>query len=242
MTAWYLVSLALKRSDIVDIAWGLGFVMLALMMTSRAGASSVRVSLIAGLVIVWGLRLAIHIAVRNRGKREDFRYAAWRRDWGKWFLLRSYLQVFMLQGLFMLLIAAPLIAVGTNAGAALGVLDALGVALWTVGISFEAIGDAQLSAFKANAANKGRIMRTGLWGLTRHPNYFGEVALGWAVWLVSLGSPLGPYAVVGPLTITWLLLKVSGIPMLERKYEGNAEFEAYKTRTSAFFPLPPRKA
>ncbi|HSQ21677.1 MAG TPA: DUF1295 domain-containing protein, partial [Coriobacteriia bacterium] len=127
MTAWVLASVALRRADVADTAWGLGFIVLAALMTLRQDPQTARMLLILGLVTVWGVRLAWHISTRNRAVREDFRYAQWRADWGRWFLLRSYLQVFLLQGFFMLVIAAPIVVVGANGGGGLGWLDALGV-------------------------------------------------------------------------------------------------------------------
>jgi len=241
MTAWFLASVALRRADVADTAWGLGFIVLAVLMSLRQDSPSTRMLLILGLVTVWGVRLAWHISTRNRAVREDFRYAQWRADWGRWFLLRSYAQVFLLQGFFMLVIAAPIVVVGADGGSALRWPDALGVLLWAVGFVFEAAGDAQLAMFKRDPANKGRIMDRGLWAWTRHPNYFGESLQWWGIAVVALSVPLGWIGLAGAAAITLLLRFVSGVPLLEKKYAGRPDWEAYAARTSVFVPLPPKR-
>ena len=240
MTAWFILSIVLKRNDFVDVAWGLGFVVLS--WTMYISRSSLQLSLAVLLSTLWGLRIATHIFLRNIKKTEDFRYLQWRKDWGKWFLLRSYFQIYMLQGLFMLIISAPIIFLGVNGADTLLPIHFVAVALWSIGFFFEAVGDYELGQFIKNPKNKGEVMQEGLWRYTRHPNYFGEVTQWWAIWLISFGSPWFIYAIVGPLTITVLILKVSGVPLLEKKYKGNKKFEAYKKQTSIFFPLPPKKS
>lgn len=241
MSLWFLVSLLRKRNDVADVAWGLGFVLLAWYSFFLSPDSSLRGLLVGILVSIWGLRLAWHIHERNKGKAEDYRYLAWREEWGKWFYLRSYLQVYILQGAFLFLIVSPVLLINRNVGAGLGLLDLLGVVVWLFGFYFEAVGDAQLARFIKNPDNKGKLMQDGLWTYTRHPNYFGEVTQWWGLWLVALSVPNGWLSIVGPITITVLILKVSGIPMLEKKMQENPEFESYKKRVSIFFPLPPRK-
>jgi steroid 5-alpha reductase family enzyme len=240
MTVCFLVALLRQRNDIADVAWGPGFVLVSSASLLAGGATTWRGIMVTGLVLVWALRLALHIHVRNRGKGEDPRYRKWREEWGRWFVLRSFLQVFMLQGVLLLVVAVPIIVVNASPTAPLRWLDGLGLAVWLVGFGFEAIGDWQLLRFIRDPANRGTLMTGGLWRYTRHPNYFGEVTLWWGIWLIALAVPGGWLTIVGPLTITILILKVSGIPMLERRYEGRPDFEEYKRRTSPFFPLPPR--
>jgi steroid 5-alpha reductase family enzyme len=242
MAAWFAMAMVRGRNDIVDIAWGLGFVTVAWAAVVRADVVGTRLWVVAALVTIWGLRLAVHVGLRQRGKPEDFRYRKWREDWGQWFVPRTILQVFGLQGLLMLFVGMPIIVVGASSQDGIGLLEVVGTALWAIGFFFETVGDLQLARFKSDTANKGRVMTTGLWSLTRHPNYFGEVALWWGIGLVALSSEMGWLGLIGPATITFLLLKVSGIPMLEKRYEGDPEFEEYKAVTSAFFPLPPRNA
>ncbi len=239
MTVWFLVALALRRNDVADVAWGLGFIVIAWSLLLVTDPRPPRLWIAAVLVTVWGVRLAYYIASRRRGKPEDYRYAAWRKQWGKWFYVRSYLQVFLLQGLFMVLIALPLAVLAAQTPPSRAtMLGALAVGVWLVGFGFEAVGDAQLAAFLREPENRGHVMDRGLWRYTRHPNYFGEALQWWAIWLLTLGVPGWLLAAVGPLTITLLLRYVSGVPMLERKRAGQPEWEAYKARTSVFLPLP----
>ena len=240
MTGWFALSLLKKRNDVADVAWGLGFVLMTWASFFLGGGSGARGLLVGVLVSIWGVRLAWHIHKRNRGKAEDYRYLAWRQQWGEWFYLRSYLQVYLLQGFFLFLIVMPILLINHSTGTALGILDVLGVVVWLVGFYFEAVGDVQLARFIKNPANKGKLMQSGLWAYTRHPNYFGEVTQWWGLWLVALAVPSGWLGVIGPITITVLILKVSGVPLLEKKMMENPEFASYRRRVSVFIPLPPR--
>jgi steroid 5-alpha reductase family enzyme len=239
MSVWFIAAQIRGRNDIADVAWGLGFILAAAVSLIAGGVYSTRGLLVSGLVLIWGLRLALHIHNRNRGRGEDPRYRTWREEWGTWFVLRSFLQVFMLQGILLLLVAVPIVFANTAAARPLGWLDLLGLLIWLYGFGFEAVGDWQLLKFIRDPANKGTLMTGGLWRYTRHPNYFGEVTLWWGIWLMTLTLPGGWLTIIGPLTITILILKVSGIPMLEKPYEDRADFQEYKRHTSAFFPLPP---
>jgi len=237
-----MVALAKGRNDVADIAWGLGFLLIALVSFFSNGIAFGRGLLAAILVGIWAVRLSAHIYLRNRGRGEDYRYKAWREEWGGWFYFRTYFQVFLLQGLLMLVVASPVVMANVYRGGKAGLVDIIGLAVWLIGFFFEATGDWQLARFINNPANKGKILQTGLWRYTRHPNYFGEVAQWWGIWLIALSAPFGWAAIAGPLTITWLILKVSGIPLLEKKMQGNPEFEEYKKRVSPFFPWPSRRA
>lgn len=238
MTGWFVISQVLKRNDVADIAWGLGFVVLAWVLYFTR--PSVQLSLATLLVTIWGIRLAVHIFIRNRGKTEDYRYKQWREEWGKWFIPRTYLQVFLLQGLLLVLISLPLVGLSKRGLDSINLISFIGVLIWSVGFVFEAVGDYQLSEF-IKTKKKGEILQTGLWRYTRHPNYFGEVTQWWGIWLISYGVPCFWYLVLGPLTLTILILKVSGIPLLEKRYAGDKNYEEYKQRTSKFVPLPPKK-
>jgi steroid 5-alpha reductase family enzyme len=239
-TLWFFISLWKKRNDVADIAWGLGYVVLALYLHFSFPASPVDL-VVYGLVAIWGIRLALHIGLRTRKKTEDFRYKQWREEWGKSFLVRSYLQVYILQAGFLLIIATPLFIVSQNEVSTWSWLSYGGIILWMVGFCFQAVGDFQLSQFKKKPQNKGHIIQSGLWKYSRHPNYFGEICMWWGVFLIVLHLPYGWLGIISPLTITLLLVFVSGIPMLEKKYEGNPEFEAYKQKTSALIPWLPKK-
>lgn len=234
VNAWFAVAVVLKRNDVADVAWGLGFVLVG-WVAFAFSEHSTRSLLVNALVTAWGLRLAWHIARRNLKKPEDSRYAEWRRTW-KHFLLRSYLQVFVLQGILLYLIALPVLFVHASRSSPLGIADAAGTIVWIAGFLFEFVADRQLKTFLADPSNKGRLMDRGLWAYSRHPNYFGEVTQWWGVFLLAAGLPYGFMTVVGPLTITLLILFVSGVPLLEKKYAGRPDFEAYKKRTSVFVP------
>jgi steroid 5-alpha reductase family enzyme len=198
--------------------------------------------LVTALVVAWGARLALHILARNRKRGEDPRYAAWRAAWGRSFVWRSYLQIFLLQGFFLLVIASPVILVNVDRNYPYTERFWLaGLLVWILGFLFEAVGDAQLARFRRDPANKGHIMDRGLWKYTRHPNYFGESMMWFGIWLIALEAPYGWTTVVSPVLITFLLVKVSGIPLLEKRYAGNAAFQAYARRTSAFIPWFPKK-
>lgn len=240
MNIMFVLALLLKRNDIVDVAWGMGFVVLAVFMLGREQGYHWRRLLLSALVFVWGLRLSIYLYLRNKGKKEDFRYAKWRKDWGKHWVIRSYLQVFITQGFFMVLVAYPLIIIIGDPSPTAKPGDFLGWALWLLGFFFEAVGDAQLMRFKSDAANRGKIMNRGLWRYTRHPNYFGETCMWWGLFFICLQVRSGWLALLSPVVMNFLLLKVSGVPMLERKYQDNPEYQHYIRSTSSFIPRIPR--
>jgi steroid 5-alpha reductase family enzyme len=242
MTFLYLLSNILKRSDIVDIGWGLGFIIITLTSLLLTTNITTQMLIITSLVTVWGVRLAIHIYLRNKGKDEDFRYKNFKKKWGKGFWWKSYINIFLLQGFLMILISIPIIYRFTYPTQPLTVLDYVGIAVWLFGFLFELISDFQLSKFikqKKEGNTKGRFLKSGLWSLSRHPNYFGEVVLWWGIWLlaIDLSSPYSLLTIIGPLTITYFIIKVSGVPLLEEKYMGNEEWEEYKKEVPIFVPL-----
>lgn len=239
MTCWFLVSIAQKRNDVADIAWGLGFVLLS-WYAFFLSTPSIKPVVMNLLVTLWGGRLAWHIYKRNRKKGEDARYLTWRKSW-KHFYLRSFFQIYVLQGTLLFLIALPVIYSNYSHSDGFTLTDGIGVLVWCVGFFFEVVGDHQLKVFLSNPNNKGKIMDQGLWRYTRHPNYFGEVTMWWGLFMSALSSPSAYFTIIGPITITILILFVSGIPLLEKKYAGRPDFEAYKKKTSAFFPLPPKR-
>lgn len=239
MTGWFVVSIIKRRNDIADVAWGLGFVMLA-WLAFYLGGYSVRSLVVNGLVSMWGLRLAWHIFSRNRKKKEDYRYKKW-GGVGWLAYVRSFVQVFLLQGALMLVIASPVVYVNLSANSGWGLLDWVGLVVWLIGFSFEVVADWQLKKFLEDKNNKGKIVRDGLWRYSRHPNYFGEVVMWWGLLVMALPIPGGWVTMVGPVMITYLILFVSGVPLLEEKYEGRKDFEEYKRVTSVFIPWFPKK-
>lgn len=240
MSVWFAISLIKKRNDVADVAWGLGFVLVTWTSLVLFGDVGARGLLVCVMVTVWGVRLAWHIHARNKGKTEDYRYLAWRNEWGKWFYLRSYFQVYILQGALLFLIVFPVVLIQRNGDIPLGALDFVGFFVWLVGFFFEVVGDMQLTRFIRNPENKGTLLTSGLWKYARHPNYFGEVLGWWGIWIIALSVPQGMLAIVGPLTITILILKVSGVPLLERNMEKNPLFAEYKRKTSMFIPWLPK--
>jgi steroid 5-alpha reductase family enzyme len=239
MNVWFLISFLKKRNDVADIAWGMGFIVMAWSSYFLLQTEIIYALLTNVLVSIWGIRLAWYIYSRNRGKNEDFRYLAWRKEWGRWFYLRSYFQVYMLQGFFLYVISLPVLLINKTSDIENPFFLYLGAVIWLIGFLFETIGDAQLANFKK--LNKGqKIIKSGLWKYTRHPNYFGEVLLWWGIWVMSLVSFNNIWGIIGPLTINYLILYVSGVPMLERKYKGVLEFENYKKKTSKFLPWFPK--
>lgn len=239
MNVMYGLALWLKDNSIVDVGWGVGFMLIANTGLLHSGLALVP-CLVYSAVMLWGFRLATYIYVRNHGNGEDYRYAAWRKAWGKYVALRSYFQVFMLQGSLMLVIASPLYAAFSSNEQSLSCNVVLGALLFGIGLYFEAVGDAQMKAFKANAAYKGTIMRSGLWNYTRHPNYFGEALLWWGIGLMSFEMETWYLSIIGPAVITFLLLRVSGVALLERKYDGNPKYADYVRTTNAFLPWWPK--
>jgi steroid 5-alpha reductase family enzyme len=241
MTALFFLALIRHDNSIADVAWGPGFVAVAWITLCINGPFTPRQLIAAAMISVWGLRLAIRIHLRNRGKGEDVRYRKWRESWGEHFIIRSYFQVFVLQGFILLLNIFPVLVINTYAAGKLGILDLGAVFLWVLGFCFESISDWQLDRFMANPSNRGNIMDRGLWRYSRHPNYFGEVMMWWGLYVVALSVPWGWISIIGPLTITATILFISGIPMTEKLMESNPDFAAYKKRTSIFIPWFPKE-
>lgn len=243
MSLLWVISLFLKNSSIVDIFWGTGFVFTSWITFSRTIETvGPRDWLILILVTIWGLRLSLYVLWRNAGKGEDFRYARWRKDAGESWWWKSYFKVFLLQGLIMWVIGAPLTSVQLpGAKDALGILDYIGAAGWGVGFFFETVGDAQLAKFKANRENRDQLLRTGVWRYTRHPNYFGDAAQWWGFYLIALASGAW-WTFFSPIWMTFLLVKVSGVAMLERTLKKSKPgYKDYTKKTNAFIPWFPKK-
>jgi steroid 5-alpha reductase family enzyme len=242
MLALWLVSLAIKNASIVDPFWGTGFVIVSWVTFLRVGEASARTLLLLAMVTVWGLRLSLYLLVRNLPHGEDFRYRAMRKSIGPRFWWVSFFSVFSLQGILMWLISSPLQLTIADKNAPIGVFEIVAALLWLVGFSFEAIGDAQLRAFKKDPASKDRVMDQGLWRYTRHPNYFGESVMWWGYGIYALATAGSVYALLAPAAMTFLLLRVSGVTLLEKSIgDRRPGYREYIQRTSAFIPMPPKK-
>ncbi len=242
MTAIWLVSLWMKNAGIVDIFWGPGFALASwVYFALTPDGFSTRKLLIVALVSLWGLRLGLHIGQRNLGHEEDYRYKEWRKTNGERWWWWSFFQVFALQGFLMWIISTPLMmAQYSPEPATITLFDVLGGLIWLTGFLFEAIGDLQLTHFKANLANKGKVMRTGLWRYTRHPNYFGDATLWWGYFLIALSVPNGFISIFSPIIMTIMLMRVSGVALLEQNLKKTKPgYADYIASTNAFFPGPP---
>lgn len=243
MTLLWLISIPLKNVSIVDIFWGIGYIVANSTYLFLSEEIYTRKLIVFVLVSLWGLRLSGYLLFRNYEKGEDFRYQEFRRHFGAkrywWF---SFFQVFLLQGSLIALVSLPLLGVNTYTEANdLNLLDYLALAVWLIGFFFESVGDYQLSKFKSNLDNKGKVLDTGLWRYTRHPNYFGDAAIWWSFGLFSMAS--GAYwHIAGSLIMTYLIIKISGVSLLERSLnDAKPQYRNYMSKTSAFFPWFPKK-
>jgi steroid 5-alpha reductase family enzyme len=232
----FIIASFKKRNDMLDIAWGLGFVLIAWASFFR-GNHALIAALANGLVTFWGLRLFSHILKRYHSKGEDPRYAAFRSSWKSAFLIRAYVQLFLSQALFMGLIALPILLLNHTSFIHFNGFVGLGFLISIFGLCYEGIADAQLKSFLASPQNRGRVMKQGLWRYSRHPNYFGEIVFWWGLALSAFSAGAGIWVWISPITITLLIIFVSGIPLLEKRYQGRPEFEAYKKETSMIVPL-----
>ncbi len=240
LTVW-VISVVIRDASIVDIFWGFGFVVVAWVSLAVTDGHGIRAALLVAMATTWGLRLFIHLAVRNIGKGEDYRYQAMRRRGGDRFWITSLGRVYGLQGAVMWVVSLPLQIGISDADRGWAPLWVIGAVVFVIGFGFEAVGDWQLARFKADPASAGQVMDRGLWRYTRHPNYFGDATAWWGIGLVAASTPIGIVGLIGPAVITWLLLRVSGVPMLERGLNKNRPgYDEYIQRTSAFVPRRPK--
>lgn len=233
----WLLSVVFKRQHIADIFWSLGILLITLVAWLWNGFSSIALSLVTLLTLVWAVRLAWNNYLKYKGQPEDRRYQALSKDW-KNVLLESYLKVWLLQGGLMILLGMSALSLSGDSEVGSLNLLLLGLIVWGVGFYFESVGDRQLKQFKDNPDNKGKLLTTGLWAYTRHPNYFGEVTMWWGIWLIAASSGWWWLALISPLTITYLIVKVSGVPMAESHYDqqNREDWEAYKKKTNKLIP------
>lgn len=242
MVILWLISIIITNVSIVDIFWGTGFVLSAIIYFLKSGEANPQKIIVLVLVSLWGLRLSVHLAIRNAGKGEDFRYKQFRKNYGArryWWI--SFFQVFLLQGILMWLISASVLGAMLNsAGNILNILFIAGLISWVTGFLFEAGGDFQLTRFRSDPKNKGKVLDKGFWKYTRHPNYFGDSAVWWAYGLFSVASDNYP-AALGSVLMTFLIIRVSGVQLLEKSLGNKPGYDEYIRKTSAFLPWFPKK-
>jgi steroid 5-alpha reductase family enzyme len=242
MLAMWLLSLALKNASIVDIGWGIGFVLVAWTEHVVVGGKSDRQQLLVMTTTIWGVRLAWHLFNRNNGQPEDYRYRAMRKRWGPRFPLVSLGTVFAVQGALMWIVSLPLQLGQVTTTPGLGALAWIGFSVCIVGLYFEAVGDAQLARFKKDPANAGKVMDQGLWRYTRHPNYFGDACVWWGIAIMASEVPVARWGLIGAVVMTVLLRRVSGVTLLEKSLvKRRAGYDQYVATTSPFIPRPPKR-
>ncbi len=240
--AWYR-----SRFDLIDVAWGLAFIAIALISytTHYTFLYSLQ-TLVTALVVIWGFRLSLHIYARwDTSKAEDKRYKALRDQYKNksgGLLANMYLRVFLVQAILVVVVSLPVIVVNASHYMKPSILTLIGLIIWVIGFYFEAVGDYQLKKHVANPKNKGKLMTSGLWRYTRHPNYFGELTQWWGIFIIALPFSYWWLGLVGPVVLTILLLFVSGVPLTEKHFKGRKGWDEYKHRTSPFLPLPPKKS
>jgi steroid 5-alpha reductase family enzyme len=247
MSCVWAIAQIKKDNSIADIAWGLGFIIIALFTLIKTNLYLPIQLITTTLIIIWGLRLSLHVLIRNWGKKEDQRYQNMRISWGNHSHLYAYAQIFILQGIILLVISLPIILINSNSHNCKSsfnicfFLIIMGICLWIIGFIFESIGDKQLYTFLKDPANKGKIMKYGLWKYTRHPNYFGEIIMWWGIFIIALSNNFGFSAIISPLLITYLLNYISGVPLAEKPLEHISEYQAYKKKTNTLIPWFPKK-
>lgn len=244
----FVVGTALKNNGVIDSFYGLGYVVVAWTSLILMGSLSIRHIITTILVSIWGFRLFFYVTIRNWGESEDYRYQAIRKSYGDKVLSKSYVKIYLFQGLIIFLVGFPALFINsTETTPTLSIFEIstisllLGVIIWIMGFYFESVGDYQLRKFKKNPENKGQVMDQGLWKYTQHPNYFGEVTMWWGIFIIALGVPWGIVTIFGPILITYMIIKVSGVRLLNYRYRKDDKYADYKRRTSAFIPWFPKK-
>lgn len=242
MSTTWVISIVIENASIVDIVWGLGFVVVAWVSRVVGDGVEARQWLLTVMVSLWGLRLAGYLAWRNIGHGEDYRYKNMRKHWGSRFPIVSLVTVFGLQGTLMWIVSLPVQLGQADDTPDVGALAVVGALVYLVGLFFEVVGDAQLTRFKSDPANAGKVMDRGLWRYTRHPNYFGDACVWWGIAIVATETGSGAWGLVGAAVMTVFLRRVSGVTLLERSLKKRREgYEDYIARTSPFIPRPPKK-
>ncbi len=236
MMFFFTIAQIKNDNSLIDIAWGLGFVVIAVFTFYKYAELSDRQVLITLLVLLWGLRLSAYILLRNWGKGEDFRYKQMRDSWGDMHQIRAFFNIFLIQTVIMMIVAIPVVLVNTDYSRPASFFDYFGLGLWCFGFIFETMADYQKYSFRKNPENRDKVLNVGLWAYSRHPNYFGETLMWWGIYFIAFSTPLCYLAVISPLTMTIMLLFVSGVPLLEKKLMENPEYIIYMEKTPMFIP------
>ena len=241
VTLTWIISIYLKDSSIVDIVWGLGFIVIAITNSLYFEINSIRQLLILIVVTIWGARLSGYLAIRNANKPEDWRYQKFRQNAGDIYWLTSYFKVFLLQGAIMCFISLPMVVIfGDNNPSSLTIIDYLGVSIFFVGLLTEGIADAQMYIFKkkhSSLTTKEAVLNTGLWKYSRHPNYLGEIVLWFGIGIIGLSSEYGYLSLISPLLLTFIMIKISGVSMLESELiNTKPKYNKYISKTPSLFP------
>jgi len=248
----FIVGTIKKNNGIMDIFYGPGYSVIALtsiicyfILNSDLNIHQIVVTI---LVIIWSVRLASYVFIRNRGKPEDYRYKAMRERWKTNIILKSFIRVYLFQGIVIFIVAFPVWFVNADPNLVsvslvdfFGIISWIGLIIWIIGFLFETFGDYQLYKFKRDRNNQGKILDKGLWKYSQHPNYFGEVTQWWGIYVIALAVPYSFISIIGPSFITYMIIKVSGIKLLNKHFEGDDKYADYKRRTSTLFPWFPKK-
>ena len=238
----FLIAQRISNNSIVDIGWGLGFVLTTLVLIFSSSKIYPSMLILSFMILIWGIRLSFYIFLRNAGKPEDFRYSNWRKEWGNRQPYIAFFKIFMLQGIILYIVAFPILFVFASPQEMPGPSAISGILIFLSGLGFEGLADAQMKRFKSNPENKGKIITTGLWKYSRHPNYFGEASLWWGIGIYAFSFTGKWFCFISPLLITILLRYVSGVPMLEEKYKDREDFRIYCSKTSVFIPFIGKKS
>lgn len=240
---WFIISQIKKNNGLIDIAWGFSFIVTAISSLIISKELNIYKIVITLITIIWGLRLSVYLFIRNWNKKEDFRYQAMRNKWQTKLKLKAFFKVFLSQSIFSYVISLPILLTNFYAINLITIQSLIilivGIIIFIIGFSFEVLADMQLKKFKSNPLNKNKILKTGVWSYTRHPNYFGETTLWWGIGIVAL-SPItliSFISLISPLIITLLLRYVTGVPLLEKKYKTNLEYQEYSKYTPIFIPI-----
>lgn len=238
VSIFYIIATIIHNWSIIDIAWGPGFLLIAILSLYYTGNYNLISLIIAGLIAMWALRLAFHIGLRNIGKGEDFRYANWRKKWQPNPKIQGYFRVFLLQGSIMLIVSIPVIITVVFSPATVDIMYFIpGILIFLLGLSLEVIADLQLANFKKKDENSGKLVQSGLWKISRHPNYLGEIILWWGIGIFALPISYGFIGLLGPLTIH-LIIRYISIPVLEEKWEKRDDWNEIKNTIPVLFPIP----